>query len=200
MRGLSGGGETVLRIITRIRQSPWCTVVVSRDAAEQQMRRESANPHCGGYRNNPDIVSVFHLELREGWVSISIPAPPPGLPPSGFRYSWASSGWRADHGPRGCIGCLPGCIWGELWTTCAPSGTLPGTGQSGCTGDPAWWRYGAGGWFGRKCPFFDYSRGTGWDHSEVFRARSRPGAGQLVVDSWRPGGPRDRGPGPRAGR
>ena len=33
----------ILRIITRIRQIPWCTVVVPLAAAEQQMRRESAN-------------------------------------------------------------------------------------------------------------------------------------------------------------
>ena len=46
--------------------------------------RQSTFPHCGGYRNNPDIASVFHSELREGWVSISIPAPLPGPLPPGF--------------------------------------------------------------------------------------------------------------------
>ena len=63
--------------------------------------RQSLLPHCGGYRNNPDIFSVFHLEPRErgGFLSAFRPLllgfPPPGFDTPGCRPDGAQTTARA---------------------------------------------------------------------------------------------------------
>ena len=46
--------------------------------------RYSIGPHCRAFHHHPDLVLVFHYEVRRGWDMLCIPAPPAGTPPPGY--------------------------------------------------------------------------------------------------------------------